>query len=61
MLIQKMAPAEFKAEYRRKGWTGRALAQHWNKSEAWISRIGNDPDRELHWDDTVKGLSTLRV
>ena len=32
------------------GW----VAEHWRKSEAWISKIASDPDREPHWDDAVK-------
>lgn len=56
----RMTPDEFKAEFRRKGWTGRALAEHWGKSEAWISKIASDPGREPHWDDAVKGLNDLK-
>lgn len=52
----RMSPDEFKAEYRRKGWTGRMLSERWEKSVAWISKIGNDPEREPHWDDAVRGL-----
>jgi hypothetical protein len=51
-----MTPAEFKAEFKRRGWTGRALALRWGKSETWISKIANDPARDLHWDDAVRGL-----
>jgi hypothetical protein len=51
-----MTPDEFKAECKRKGWTGKALAVRWSKSEAWISRIGSDPERDFHWDDAVRGL-----
>lgn len=56
----RMTPDQFKAEFRRKGWTGRALAEHWRKSETWISKIASDPDREPHWDDAVKGLDDLK-
>lgn len=56
MANERMTPVEFKAEYRRKGWTGRMLAERWQKSVAWISKIGNDPEREPHWDDAVRGL-----
>jgi hypothetical protein len=61
MVAQRMTPSEFKAEYRRKGWTGRMLADRWQKSVAWISKIGNDPDREAHWDDAVRGLPDERL
>lgn len=50
------SPAEFKARYKGKGWTGIALASHWGKGREWISRIANDPDREQHWNDAVIGL-----
>ncbi|KTB69971.1 hypothetical protein AO068_15335 [Pseudomonas sp. ICMP 3272] len=60
-MIQRMDPAAFKAEYKRKGWTGRMLAERWQKSVAWISKIGNDPMREPHWDDAVRGLPDERL
>lgn len=53
-------PEEFKAEYRRKGWTGKELAKRWDKSPEWISKIGNDPERDLHWDDAVRGLPSTK-
>eukprot|EP01132_Coremiostelium_polycephalum_P013969 gene13969-16988_t len=49
-----MTPEQFKSEYRRKGWTGLALAERWSLSPAWISKLGNDPDREAHWDDAIE-------
>lgn len=55
-----MTPDEFRAEYRRRGWTGKALAKRWKKSEVWISLIGSDSDRDPHWDDAVRGLPTLK-
>lgn len=57
---ESMPPEQFKSEYRRKGWTGRALAERWGKSEAWISKLGSDPQRDLHWDDAVRGLVYLK-
>jgi len=54
-----MTPSEFRAVFRGKGWTGRALAEHWRKSEAWISKIASDANREPHWDDAVRGLEDL--
>lgn len=60
-MTQRMTPEEFKAEYKRKGWTGRMLAERWQKSVAWISKIGNDPAREPHWDDAVRGLSNEKL
>ena len=51
-----MSPDEFKAETRRRGWTFRALAARWGKSETWVSKIANNPERDKHWDDAVNGL-----
>ena len=56
----RLTPVEFKAEYKRRGWTGRALSRRWGKSEAWISKIGSDPERDMHWDDAVRGLPNLK-
>lgn len=52
----RLTPHEFKSLYRSKGWNGTKLAQRWSKSEARISVIGNDPNRDPHWDDAVRGL-----
>ncbi|MDU9402630.1 hypothetical protein RTH46_09010 [Pseudomonas sp. zfem004] len=56
MSEQRMTPSEFKAEYRRRGWSGKDLAARWNKHPNSLSRIVNDPLRDLHWDDAVRGL-----
>lgn len=53
--------AAFKAGYRRKGWTGRLLSARWEKSEAWISKIGSDAERGAHWDDAVAGLPSAAL
>lgn len=29
MAVQRLTPAEFKAEYRSRGWAGKDLAAHW--------------------------------
>lgn len=56
MLVQRLTPEEFKAEYRRRGWSGKALAARWGKHPVSLSKIVNDPERPAHWDDAVKGL-----
>lgn len=35
----QLTPEAFKAEFKRKGWTGKALAARWEVSEAWISKV----------------------
>jgi hypothetical protein len=34
-----LSPVEFKALFRKRGWTGKTLALRWEVSEAWISKI----------------------
>ena len=52
----QLSPDEFKAEYRRRGWTNRTLAARWGKSESWFSKLASNPQRGMHWDDAVRGL-----
>lgn len=59
MEVKSMLPNEFKAEMRRKGWSGRALAVRWGKSDAWISKIASNPSRDIHWDDALRGLPMI--
>ncbi|MNE89596.1 hypothetical protein D3C80_1870180 [compost metagenome] len=56
MVVERLSPDEFKAVFKQRGWTGKALAARWGVSEAWISKIVNDPERTAHWDDAVRGL-----
>lgn len=50
----------FKAEIKQKGWSMKALAQRWEKSETWISKIANNPDRGQQWNDAVQGLPNIK-
>lgn len=52
----RLTPEEFKAEVWRRGWTYRALAERWEVSENWVSKLARNTDRPLHWDDAVRGL-----
>jgi hypothetical protein len=54
-----MTPEEFKQHCKSKGWTFRALAGRWEKSETWISKVANNPEREMLWDDAARGLEDL--
>lgn len=58
--VERLTPEAFKAEYRRRGWTGKALAKRWNRSEVWISLVGSDPKRDQYWDDAVRGLPIIQ-
>jgi hypothetical protein len=56
MLVHRLTPEEFKAEYRRRGWSGKDLAAHRGKHPVPLSKIVNDSERLKHWDDAVIGL-----
>lgn len=52
----RLSPDEYKAEAKRRGWSFKALAERWNVSKTWMSKVANDPERSPHWDDAVRGL-----
>lgn len=54
--MEQYSATWFKAEMKRKGWSRTDLAQRWEKSEAWISKITNNPLRDQHWNDALIGL-----
>lgn len=51
----------FKAEIKQKGWSMKALARRWEKSESWVSKIANNPDRGQQWNEAVKGLPNINI
>lgn len=55
----RLTPAEFKAEYRNRGWTGLTLAARWGRTPVWMSRVGKKEDRDAFLDDAVMGLPDL--
>ncbi|EKY4113729.1 TPA: hypothetical protein ACGW3M_000932 [Pseudomonas aeruginosa] len=59
MEVQRLTPEEFKAAFKQRGWTGKTLAARWEVSEAWISKVANNPERSVHWDDAVRGLPKI--
>lgn len=61
MITQRLSPADLKALIKSKGWSGKALAKRWAVSEAWVSKIMNNPSRPAHWDDAARGLPDLRA
>ncbi|MBA1250213.1 Uncharacterised protein [Pseudomonas luteola] len=61
MQTAQMTPLEVKSFIKQKGWTGRALAARWGKSETWVSKIINNPERDLAWDDAIRGLPKMLV
>jgi hypothetical protein len=51
-----LSPDEAKDDIHRKGWKIVSLAQWWDVSTVYVSRIINDPNRKRHWDDAIRGL-----
>lgn len=58
---QRLTPDEFKAEVSRRGWTYRALAERWDVTENYVSKLARNPTRSLHWDDAVRGLPMVLI
>lgn len=56
MTTERLTPDEFKAVFKQRGWSGKTLAVRWEVSEAWVSKIAQNPKRAAHWDDAVRGL-----
>ncbi|MNR55564.1 hypothetical protein D3C85_1759640 [compost metagenome] len=54
--MNRLSPAQFRAEYENRGWIGLTLAERWGKHPVSLSKIVNDPERAAHWDDAVRGL-----
>jgi hypothetical protein len=55
-LDKRLTPEEVRSIVVLRGWTYRALAERWQHSEGWISKIANNPDRLPHYDDAFRGL-----
>lgn len=55
-ILRPMTVEEAKAELARKGWTNRALAEWWNCSEEYVSKIVNNEARRRWFDDALRGL-----
>ncbi|MBA1280305.1 hypothetical protein [Stutzerimonas stutzeri] len=51
-----LSPDEVKEDIKRKGWKVSSIAQWWDVSTVYVSRIINDPNRKRHWDDALRGL-----
>lgn len=56
MTQKPYSPDELRALIKWKGWSHKQLAAYWNISQVHVSRIINDPDRAVHWNDAVVGL-----
>lgn len=56
-LLQPLLSAEeAKAALSSKGWTNRALAEWWDCTEEYVSRVVNNAMRRRWFDDAIRGL-----
>ncbi len=53
---RRLSPDDFRALVLLRGWTYRTLADRWECSEGWVSKIARNPHRAPHFDDAVRGL-----
>lgn len=52
----KLNVSDIKNLLRERNWTLKEVAERWNRSETWMSKIVNDPERDPYWEDAFKGL-----
>lgn len=52
----RMTLEEIKDVLKEKGWSNKALAARWGYSEVWVSKIINNRDRDIQWEDAFRGL-----
>jgi hypothetical protein len=60
LLRDNFTPDEYRSVMKYKGYTQRSLSERWDKSEAWISKIINNPARDPVWNDALRGLPFVR-
>ncbi|EHK4286008.1 TPA: hypothetical protein SHY07_004617 [Escherichia coli] len=44
---------------KEKGWNNKMLAARWGCSEVWVSKIINDENRKVQWNDAINGLPVI--
>lgn len=52
----KLTTTAIKALLKEKNWTMKEVAERWNRSETWMSKVVNDADRDSYWEDAFRGL-----
>ncbi|HDC4526645.1 TPA: hypothetical protein O8U08_002015 [Enterobacter cloacae] len=52
----RISTGDIKKILKDKKWTNRALAERWGCSEVWISRVINNQNRDIQWEDAFRGL-----
>ena len=54
-----LSAVAWKAVAYAKGWSLRELADYWGLTPEYVRKIASNPKRAAHWDDAVRGLSSL--
>jgi len=52
----KLTTSGIKTLLKEKNWTMKEVAERWNRSETWMSKVVNDSDRDPYWEDAFRGL-----
>jgi len=58
--FSRLTVAEAKRLLADKGWSNQRLAQWWDYDQTTTSRIVNNHERKLHFDDALRGLPVMR-
>ncbi|MCE0828932.1 hypothetical protein LVQ78_23355 [Buttiauxella sp. A2-C2_NF] len=56
----RLSTQGIKEMLKEKDWSMKEVAVRWNRSESWMSKIVNDENRELYWEDAFKGLPSKK-
>lgn len=54
-----LTPDEFKVLVKSKGWSYRDLAVRWSITPSYVTRLAQNEQRPVHWDDAVRGLPVV--
>ena len=54
--LQAMTPEQFKLLVKSKGWLLKEVAERWGIQQRQMSNIVQDVNRNLYYDDAIRGL-----
>ena len=54
-----LSPENVKKTIKEKGWSNKMLAARWGSTEVWVSKIINDENRKVQWNDAINGLPVI--
>ncbi|MEX3556518.1 MAG: hypothetical protein VB131_08285 [Burkholderia gladioli] len=60
-MARQFSADEMRAVIRAKGWSHNELARHWDISPVYLSRLINNDQRRIHWNDAVEGLPPFKL